>query len=137
MNNVEMNNSVLVCVTKQKTCEALIEMGSEIRNKSENSDLYILHVTKSKTIGTDDNISYLFNVSSKYDANMSIIFNNSFLNCIEEFVKKNQIKHIVLGETRQSDKSNSTMFKIKEKFDEFVDITVLPVQENIEYENII
>lgn len=72
-------SSVIVCVTPQDSCARLIEAGARIAEK-ENKSLIVLSVFKEKN-GLNANeggaLEILYEAARKYNARMSIYFNDS------------------------------------------------------------
>lgn len=94
--------NVLVCVTKQKTCERLIEAASKL--KSVDGNLRVLHVAKNSWNILDNSreseaLEYLFKVSKEYDADMTMLRADNISKTIADFAKKNEIDLVVLGQS--------------------------------------
>lgn len=117
---------VLVCVTKQKTCERLIKNGSKVAGKE--GELFVLHVTnKSLEIGSCDVIQYLFDVSKKYDAQMSIINSKDVLKSLNDFVDQNKIDIVVLGESLERSSLTNMSDKITKDLRDNVKSLIIPM----------
>lgn len=117
---------VLVCVTKQKTCERLIKNGSKVAGKE--GELFVLHVTnKSLEIGSCDVIQYLFDVSKKYDAQMSIINSKDVLKSLNDFVDQNKIDIVVLGESLERSSLTNMADKITKDLRDNVKSLIIPM----------
>lgn len=94
--------NVLVCVTKQKTCERLIRAAS--KRKDENGNLHVLHVAKNSWNILDNNreseaLDYLFKISKVYNADMTMLRADNISETIADFAKKNEIDLVVLGQS--------------------------------------
>ncbi len=92
--------NVLACVTKQKTCERLIEAASQ-RRASQGS-LHVLHVAKSSWNILDNTreseaLEYLFKITKAYDAEMTMLREDDISKTIADFAIKHNIGLIVLG----------------------------------------
>ena len=93
---------VLVCVTKQKTCERLIKAASKLKAKEGN--LRVLHVAKNSWNILDNSkeseaLEYLFKVSKEYDADMTMLRSDNISKTIADFAKNNGIDLVVLGQS--------------------------------------
>lgn len=94
--------NVLVCVTKQKTCERLIKAASKLKSKDGN--LHVLHVAKDSWNILDNSreseaLEYLFKVSKEYNADMTMLRSDNISKTIADFAKNNQIDLVVLGQS--------------------------------------
>ncbi|WXR61166.1 hypothetical protein WG909_12825 [Peptostreptococcaceae bacterium AGR-M142] len=103
---------VMVCVTKQKTCERLIKYASKIAGKD--GDLHVVHVT-TKTIPVTNStpLQHLFNASKKYYAQMSILHSTNILNTITDYAVKNDIQIVVMGESLERTTETNMTHKIE------------------------
>ena len=114
-----MKNSVLVCVTRQKNCERLIKEGHRL-SKENNCNMNVINVLLNDRKILDESneanaIDYLFNVSKKYDGDISIIRSDNIVKTIVDFVKENKIGIIVFGESPDMNDENSIVNKVKNK----------------------
>lgn len=101
----------MVCVTQQKTCERLILSGiSMIRNDHDN--LYVIHVVneKQKFLNNDDDgeaLEYLFQVSRKAGAELTVLRSKDVVKAMEDFGRKNNITHVIMGSSPNEDTSEN------------------------------
>ena len=101
---------VMVCVTRQKTCERLINIGRKLVNGE--GDLTVVHVTKAgaNVLGNPDEgeaLEYLFQISKQAGADMAVLRSEDILNTLLDFAKKNHITEIVMGESPDPGSANS------------------------------
>ena len=94
--------NVLVCVTKQKTCERLIKAASKL--KAENGNLRVLHVAKNSWNILDNSreseaLDYLFKFSKEHNADMTMLRADNISKTIADFAKNNGIDLVVLGQS--------------------------------------
>jgi len=94
--------NVLVCVTKQKTCERLIKEAS--KRKDVNGNLRVLHVAKNTWNILDNDrqseaLEYLFKISKEYNADMTMLRADNISETIADFAIKNEIDLVVLGQS--------------------------------------
>lgn len=105
-----MAGHVLVCVTGQKTCEALIIEGARIA-KEEGAALSVLHVVKpGQTLlgGATEGeaLEYLFRIATLNDADMSMIRSDDVAGTIAKQVEKLGAHVLVMGRnTGQKERS--------------------------------
>lgn len=117
---------VMVCVTKQKTCERLIKYASRISGKD--GSLFVVHVTpKEIPVSNSEVLQHLFNVSKKYYAQMSIIHSKDILSTILNYTKKHDINILVLGESLERQTENNMAKKIQENLNETVKPLIVPL----------
>ncbi|WP_077368027.1 universal stress protein UspA [Anaerosalibacter sp. Marseille-P3206] len=101
------NKNVMVCVTQQKTCERLIVSGYSMLNQNTDK-LFVIHVVNEKDnfLNNDSDgeaLEYLFNVSKKVGADLTVLRSKDVINAMEEFAKKNDITHILMGASPDAD----------------------------------
>jgi K+-sensing histidine kinase KdpD len=94
-------NSVLVCVTQQKSCERLIRAGAGL--KKENGELYIIHVSKDNWNFIDNShdaeaMEYLFNLSKSYGAELTILNSNKIPETVAQYAQHYGIEIIITGQ---------------------------------------
>ena len=128
-----MKNKIMVCVTRQKTCERLIAIGYKAALKT-NAELHVVHVAKSGTNFLNnphegEALDYLFQISKKSGAEMSVLRSDHVVNTITEFVKDNKISVLILGESPDLQNENSIIRQLKNNLPE-VEIRVIPSTAN-------
>lgn len=92
--------NILVCVTKQKTCERLIKAASQLM--AEDGNLHVLHVAKNSWNILDnaresEALEYLFKISKLYNAEMTMLRDDNISKTIADFARRNDIDLVVLG----------------------------------------
>lgn len=95
--------NVMVCVTRQKSCDRLIRYGHELLGQEE-GELFILHVTQPqlKILGKSkegDALEYLYEKALEYGANLTVIRSDHVLDTLIQQTRKNNISHIVMGQS--------------------------------------
>lgn len=93
--------SILVCVTQQKSCERLIRAAADMLG--ENGMLYVIHVTKENWNFIDNEkdgeaMEYLFSVSKSYGADLTILHSDRIVETISQFAQHYNVEAIVIGE---------------------------------------
>ncbi len=104
------NAKVMVCVTQQKTCERLILEGYKLV-KTKDDKLYVIHVVSQgekflEYIDDGEALEYLFNVSKKAGADLTVLRSKNILKAMIDFAKENHITHIVMGTPPATKKVN-------------------------------
>ena len=110
---------VMVCVTRQKTCERLIRVGERIAREN-NYELSVVHVVKIGVnfLGNPDEgeaLDYLFSVSKKAGADMTVLRSENVLNSLVEYAENNGISEIVLGQSPKSQSDTNIMKQLEQK----------------------
>ncbi|HHU49551.1 MAG: universal stress protein UspA [Caldicoprobacterales bacterium] len=108
---------VMVCVTRQKTCERLIKIGQKLVD-GQKGTLNVVHVTKTgvNVFGNPDEgeaLEYLFQVSKQAGAEMTVLRSDNILNTLLDFAKKNKITEIVMGESPDPNSSESIIHNME------------------------
>ena len=111
--------NVMVCVTQQKTCERLIQNGHKLL-KSNKDNLFVIHVVNPKdTFLNNSNdgeaLEYLFGVSKKVGADLTVLRSKDVSKTIEEFAKKHNITNIVMGSSPNGKGLENHNFALKLK----------------------
>ena len=90
--------AVLVCVTDQRACERLIAFGSRLAEQN-HVELLVLNVQNHgfQSVGRSDALEYLFQVSSRYHADMSVFYNADPIHVGNDFISRRNITQIVTG----------------------------------------
>ena len=111
--------NVMVCVTQQKTCERLIMTGhNELENEEDN--LFVIHVVNEKdkflnNSSDGEALEYLFGVSKKVGADLTVIRSKDVIKAISNFAVKNNITHIVMGASPNGEDMGSHSIALKLK----------------------
>ncbi len=96
---------IMVCVTKQKTCQRLIEYGKALKT-SDDDTMHIVHVA-----GVDYNflgdseegraLDFLYEKAREAGADLLVLKSDDVLETISGVVKDNRIDKIVVGVSRE------------------------------------
>lgn len=98
---------IMVCVTKQVTCERLINYGKVIKDKF-NGELHIIHVAGEGdkflgSIAENEALEYLFRISNRAGADITVLRSSNIEETIVRFANENNITHIVLGDNNSEE----------------------------------
>ncbi len=126
MNN---ENNIMVCVTKQKTCEKLIQSGVKIKEQR-GGDLFVVHVAPTgwNFLGNSQEgeaLDYLFEISKAVGADMTVLRSSEVVRTIVDFCEKNSITIIVLGESPEVSEDNNIISKLTKKLGQNIEIKVV------------
>jgi K+-sensing histidine kinase KdpD len=123
-------NNIMVCVTKQKTCERLINYGEQLKS-AENDSLLIIHVSKTdeKFLGNSkesDALKYLYNIAMDRGANLIVLKSDDVQNTLALQVGENNIQKIIVGASDKIQIEGNFIMELKEKLKEDVELIVVP-----------
>ncbi len=104
---------VLVCVTRQISCERLIRQGADLARQLD-SPLNIVHVagTGASLLGNpveSEAIEYLFTIAKQHGADLSVLRSDNVLETLTRLARECKASHIVMGESRQSIKEDESI----------------------------
>lgn len=111
--------NVVVCVTQQKTCERLIQNGHKTLN-SDKDNLFVIHVVNQtdkflNNSSDGEALEYLFTVSKKVGADLTVLRSKDIIKAIEDFAEKHSITHIVMGSSPNGKGLENHNFALKLK----------------------
>ena len=97
---MEDKKNIMVCVTQQKTCERLIKGGHNEMGEGDN--LFVINVVSENdnflyNSNDGEALEYLFEVSKKAGAELTVIRAKDVIKAISDFAIKNDITHIIMG----------------------------------------
>ena len=120
----------MVCVTQQKTCDRLIRYGHEVLDGQE-GELFIIHVAPKdfKILGSSEEgeaLDYLYGKAIEYGANLTVVRSNNILETLVDLVDKNQITHVILGQSGQVKNEDNLINRFREKICQQAELTVVP-----------
>jgi K+-sensing histidine kinase KdpD len=110
-----MKKKVMVCVTQQKSCERLIDFGSNI---VKNGELYVIHVVKQgwkyfSEMKESDALEYLFDVSKDYGAELTVIKAEDIPETLKDFANDKNIDIVVMGESFEKSRQQNMIKRLK------------------------
>lgn len=105
--NADRNERILVLVTAQKNSLRLIDYGFSL-SLAEDGELHILHVQKGNSVfeGKDSlkRLQELVDYGSRLGASIHVQCDQDVANCVGNFVTKEGITRVILGESPQEKK---------------------------------
>ena len=101
-----MGDAVLVCVTRQKTCERLIVVGAEIA-REKNVTVHVMHIARTgdNLLGNpseSEALEYLYQISKEHGADMMMVRSADVANTIVAQAQKLGAGTIVMGRLPRS-----------------------------------
>jgi K+-sensing histidine kinase KdpD len=121
--------NILVCVTQQKTCERLINQAHELAREYGGS-LFVINVVKSDMSFLDSTkeseaLEYLFGISKKVGANLSVLKSDDVLKTIAEFADENDIDYIIIGRSHDKNAGERFVKRLKSLLKNDAEIRIL------------
>lgn len=122
--------NIMVCVTKQKTCERLIKYGHELANR-ENAELFIVHVAPydNKFLDSEKDseaLEYLYSIALDFGAHLTVARSNDVMASIVELSKKNEVKYLVVGQSPEMEVRVDFANELSKKLDAHTGVVVVP-----------
>ena len=120
--------NVMVCVTQQKTCDRLIQYGSTFLG-DQKGELFIIHVSQQKFLGKSkdgDALEYLYEKALEYGANLTVVRSNDVLETLAGLVEKNNITHVIVGESGEAEIKSNMVEQLREKIGRQAELLVIP-----------
>ena len=110
--------NIMVCVTGQMQCKRLLSYALDLQ-KDKEQEVHLVHVsvTENKNF-TDsmDALEYLYDQAVKNGASLSVLKpKTTILDTLVDFIKKNHVVSVVMGETREAISENSMIERLKKK----------------------
>jgi K+-sensing histidine kinase KdpD len=107
---MEKINRIMICVTRQRTCERLIQKGQELVSGT-NGELYVVHAIKTgeNYLGNPNEaeaLEYLFRVSKEVGAEMNVLRTKNVIKALVDFAKEQRITTMILGPTPEGESAN-------------------------------
>lgn len=122
--------NVMVCVTQQKTCDRLIQYGHDFLG-DQKGELFIIHVAhyQIKFLGNSkegEALEYLYEKALEYGANLTVVRSNDVLETLDDLIKKNNITHVILGESGEAQTKSNMVEKLRDRVSGKAELLVIP-----------
>ena len=94
-------NNIMVCVTRQKTCDRLISRGDELRRERE-CELHVVHCVQTghNFLGNPyegEALEYLFTAAQLAGGDLSVLRAENVDDALVDYARNNQVGVIVMG----------------------------------------
>lgn len=125
----------MICVTQQKSCERLIERGSDLV-KGKKDELHVVHVVKENwkyfgQLKEADALEYLFEVSKSHNASLSVIKAADIEETLKKFADKHKIDIIVMGESNEKDSQQNMINRLQSKTEKDIKFDIVPTYDEL------
>lgn len=116
---MEKSLNVLICVTRQRSCERLIRVGYKEATRT-GGNPYVIHVAPigENFLGNPkegEALDFLFDTSKQVGAEMTVLRSNDFVDILDGFSQKHNIGTIVLGESPNVGEEGNLIRRLKRK----------------------
>jgi K+-sensing histidine kinase KdpD len=127
-------SNVMVCVTQQKTCDRLIQYGSNLQ-KGTKGELFIIHVAPDhdKFLGNHregEALDYLYEKALEFGANLTVVRSNNILETLVDLVRKNKIDHVVMGVSGNTGAEENLASSFCQRIEKHTSLTLVPPEED-------
>lgn len=122
-------NNIMVCVTKQKTCEKLIQQGVKIKGQKE-GNLFVVHVAPTgwNFLGNSkegEALDYLFEISKAVGADMTVLRSSKVADTIINFCIDNNVNTVVLGKSPEVSDKDNIISKLSKELEPEIEVKVV------------
>lgn len=123
-------NNIMVCVTKQKTCQRLIDYGKELI-KDDDDQLFVIHVSgeQDQILGSTEEgkaLEYLYEKAKEAGASLTVEKSNNVLKTLMEIIRKNQINEVIVGQSGEKMVLDGFLSSFQKKLKGKVKLTIIP-----------
>jgi K+-sensing histidine kinase KdpD len=110
---MDKNHRIMICVTRQRTCERLIQKGKELVARI-GGELFVVHAIKTgeNYLGNPNEgeaLEYLFQASKEVGAEMNVLRSKNVIKTLVDFAKEQKITTMILGSAPEAEQSSFVM----------------------------
>jgi len=107
---MDIKHRIMICVTRQRTCERLIQQGKELVSRV-GGELYVVHAIKTgeNYLGNPNEgeaLEYLFRISKEVGAEMNVLRTKNVIKALADFAKNQGITTMILGPAPETESTN-------------------------------
>lgn len=126
----ENMKNIMVCVTKQKTCQRLIDFGRDLLEEDADQ-LFVIHVSGKDDFILGNNeegeaLEYLYEKARDAGASLTVEKSDNVLRTLMDIVKKNQITEVVVGQSGEKFVLDGFLSSFQKKLKGKAKLTVVP-----------
>jgi len=71
-------------------------------------------------------MEYLYEKALEYGANLTVVRSNDVLETLDDLIKKNNITHVILGESGEAQTRSNMVEKLRERVSGKAELLVIP-----------
>lgn len=123
-------NHLMVCVTRQKTCQRLIDYGTSLKT-SEEDQLYVIHVARENEhfLGNTkegEALEFLYEKAKEAGAVLTVVKSADVIDTLSELAQKNQMDFVVAGESGEKEAAQGFLAKLKKHLPGRAELVIVP-----------
>lgn len=122
--------NIMVCVTKQKTCQRLIDYGKQLMHGKRDS-LHIIHVTSEDSEFLGDNeenraLEFLYEKSREAGAELTVLKSDDVIGTLDRIAGENHITKVVCGSPGEIGEPDGFLTRFHNKLNGKAELIVVP-----------
>lgn len=122
--------NIMVCVTKQKTCQRLIDYGRSLISSGEDQ-LFVIHVAKEQDniLGSREEgeaLEFLYEKAKEAGAALTVEKSEDVMKALVQIVERNDITHVIAGESGEAEAAGGFLRHFEEKLCGKAHLVVVP-----------
>lgn len=123
-------NNIMVCVTRQKTCQRLIDCGKSLM-ENEQDQLFVIHVAgeDEKLLGDTQEgeaLEFLYEKAKEAGAFLTVERSSDVLRTLISIADKNQVNRVVVGESGEGEEGARFLRRLEKKLSGRAKLIVVP-----------
>ena len=122
--------NIMVCVTKQRTCQRLIDYGKTMMGSDDT--IHIIHVTGSdyNFLGDSEEnkaLEFLYEKAREVGADLTVLKSDDTISTLCSLAKDNEITKMVVGASGEAvDNASNFLAELRAKLDKAVELIIVP-----------
>lgn len=126
-------NNIMVCVTRQKTCQRLIDCGKALM-ENEQDQLFVIHVAgeAEKLLGDTpegEALEFLYGKAKEAGASLTVERSSDVLRTLVSIADKNQANRVVVGESGEGEEGAAFLRRLEKKLSGRAKLIVVPAAQ--------
>ena len=97
-------------MTDQRRCDRIIRAGRKVADMTD-TELYVINIASPKREQDPDSIEYLFEVSKKNNAVMTVLYQDDPAKAIIRYIKENTVSYLLSGVPQEGDSIITRVWK--------------------------
>lgn len=125
--------NIMVCVTKQKTCQRLIDHGKKLMTGPDDS-MHIIHVAETdyNFLGDSEEnhaLEYLYEKARDAGAELTVLKSDDVIGTLCQLVDQNGITKVVAGAANELDVSSGFIFRLGLRLGDKAELVIVPPEK--------
>ena len=124
-------SNIMVCVTKQRTCQRLIDYGCSIMEDGDS--LHIIHVAEKdyNFLGDSEEsraLEFLYESARAVGADLTVLKSDDVFGTLCQLVAENEISKVIIGTAPETDVKSGFLARLQSKLNGRAKIIVVPAE---------